>query len=108
MGKNPDLEGGTPMRKTMQWSQRPHLASTAFYRQMLDRYFHPDSLTMIEDVIHGAVIEDCRKDSIMGWYSWRLWIYHPEGNIKRSYHLDGRGDDPKYEMVVKPVARKRK
>jgi hypothetical protein len=66
--ENPDGGGGTPMRKTMQWSQRPHLASTAFYRQMLDKYFHPDSKTMIEDVIHGAVIEDCRKDSIMGWY----------------------------------------
>jgi hypothetical protein len=70
---------------------------------MIYNYFHPDSKTMIKDVIHGAVIEDCRKDSIMGWYSWRLWIYHPEGNIKRSYHLDGRGGDPKFEMVIEPV-----
>jgi hypothetical protein len=39
----------------------------------------------------------------MGWYNWRLWIYTPEGNIKRSYHLDGRGGDPKFEMVVEPL-----
>jgi hypothetical protein len=74
----------------MQWSQRPHLASTAFYRQMIKNYFNPKSRTMIEDVIHGVVIESCRKDAVMGWYSRRLWIYTPEGNIKRSYHLDGR------------------
>jgi hypothetical protein len=42
-----------PVRKTMQWSQRPHLASTAFYRQMIKNYFNPKSRTMIEDVIHG-------------------------------------------------------
>jgi len=28
-----------------------------------------------------------------------IWIYHPEGNIKRSWNLDSRGDDPKFEMV---------
>jgi hypothetical protein len=50
-----------PVRKTSQWSQRPHLGSTAFYRQMIKNYFNLKSRTMIEDVIHGAVIEDCRK-----------------------------------------------
>jgi hypothetical protein len=63
---------------------------------------------MIEDVVHGLVIEDCRRDAVMGWYAWRLWIYTPEGNIKRSYHLDGRGSDLKYDMAVKPVVRRRK
>ena len=27
----------------------------------------------------------------------RLAIYHPEGNIKRSYHLDGRRGGPKFD-----------
>jgi hypothetical protein len=89
-----------PLLKTMQWSQRPHLASTVFYKDMLERYFTDQSRTMIEDVVHGKVIEDCQNDGMMGWYKWRLWIYYPDnGNIKRSYTTDGREDDPKFEMV---------
>lgn len=90
---------GLPMVKTIQWSQRPHLASTAFYKDMIDRYFNEQSRTMIEDVIHGKLIEAYEKDNLQGWYRWRVWIYTPEGNIKRSYTIDGRGEDPKYEMV---------
>lgn len=89
---------GVPLLKTVQWSQRPHLSSTTFYRDMMQRYFTDDSRTMIEDVIHGKVMEDWINDGIHGWYKWRLWIYSPDGNIKRSYTSDGRGDDPKYEM----------
>ncbi|PIW95029.1 MAG: hypothetical protein COZ85_02145 [Candidatus Moranbacteria bacterium CG_4_8_14_3_um_filter_34_16] len=86
---------GVSMRRTMQWSQRPHLASKVFYQNMLDRYFTGDK-TMIEDVVYGRLIEAC-KDGILGWYDWRVWIYTPEGdNIKRSYHIDGRKKDPKY------------
>ena len=93
-----ELVAGLPMIKTVQWSQRPHLASTAFYRDMLDRFFTEDSRTMIEDVIHGKVMVDYNDEGLMGWYKWRVWLYAPEGNIKRSYTTDGRRDDPKYEM----------
>lgn len=90
---------GVPLLKTWQWSQRPHLSSTVFYRDMIDRFFTDESRTMIEDVVHGKVEEDFQNFGIMGWHKWRLWIYHPDGgNIKRSYTTDGRGDDPKYEM----------
>ncbi len=94
------------MMRTAQWSQRPHLASTAFYRDMIDRYFNPQSRTMIEDVMHGIVHEAYQREGEMGWNLWRLWIYTPETDslgIKRSYHLDGRGADPKYDMDIKPV-----
>lgn len=90
---------GLPLLKTSQWSQRPHLSSTVFYRDMMDRYFTDDSRTMIEDKVHGYPAEAYRTDGLLGWYNWRLWIYHPERNIKRSYTTDGRGNDPKYEMV---------
>lgn len=104
LGPVEEIAGGLPVRKTMQWSQRPHLASTAFYRQLINRFFNPDSKTMIEDVMHGIVQEECLHDGVMGWYNWRLWIYHPEGgNIKRSYHIDGRGADPKFEMEILPI-----
>lgn len=92
---------GVNYLRTRQWSQRPHLASTSFYKDMLERYFTQDSRTMIEDVVYGAVENDCRDDGLMGWYKWRLAIYAPEGNLKRSYNLDGRGEEAKYEMRFK-------
>lgn len=102
------LRGVLPMMRTAQWSQRPHLASTAFYRNMIDTYFNPDSKTMIEDVMHGIVHSHYEREGTMGWNLWRLWIYCPDSDslgIKRSYHLDGRGADPKYDMIIKPVER---
>lgn len=90
---------GQPLRKTKQWSQRPHLASKVFYQDMLERYFRPDQKTMIEDIVHGIVQDEARDR--MGWFKWRLWIYSPEGNMKRSYHTDARGAEPKFEESFK-------
>lgn len=83
------LEDG--FMKTSQWSQRPHLSRVSYYRNVIlpplkDNVF-------IEDTTHGLIQEDCK---INGWDSHKLWIYHPEGNIKRSYHLDGREGTRKY------------
>lgn len=94
------------LHKTMQWSQRPHIARVSFYERLLDQYFHPDSKTMIEDVMHGIVQGECEKHGINGWYNFRIWLYTPKTDklgIKRSYHTDGRGADEKYEMDIKPV-----
>lgn len=83
--------------RTLQWSQRPHLASTAYYRRILNDYFSPESKIMIEDVMHGIVVEDHKQFGITGWNEHRIVIYTPPGNIKRSYHLDGRESESKYE-----------
>jgi len=96
----PTLINKVPLWRTRQWSQRPHLASAHFYRTMLDTYFQPEARTMIEDVIHGVVDSKVQDGGMMAWYEFRLWMFYPaindEGaNIKRSYHLDGRGDDKK-------------
>lgn len=106
---DPEVKHGVRMIKTSQWSQRPHLASTAFYKHMLNTYFHPESLTMIEDVIHQIVEIDMRQAGKQAWFNWRIWMYAPEdpdGSILRSYNLDGRKSDPKYEMIIKPVEHK--
>lgn len=87
----PQLVGGQPLWRTFQWSQRPHLASVDWYRKALADYFPPSCRTMIEDKLHG-VLQD------QPWEWSRLWTYAPEGDMKRSYHLDGRGADPKFEM----------
>lgn len=86
--------------KTVQWSQRPHLASTAFYRRLLSEQFSDKSLCFIEDLVHGRVIADFQKYGEQGWNQWRLHIYHPDGgNIKRSGNLDGRAGEKKYDEL---------
>ena len=82
---------------TVQWSQRPHLASTAFYQRILNTYFSSNAKCFIEDRMHGAVIQDFSMYGVQGWQQWRLHIYHPEGQIKRSYTLDGRAGDHKFD-----------
>lgn len=104
--KDDVLMMGAKMRRTVQWSQRPHLASVAFYERILRQHFHVESRTMIEDVMHGVVHNEFLKHGVNGWYNYRLWIYCPDTDtlgIKRSYHTDGRGADPKYDMDIKPV-----
>lgn len=75
---------------TRQWSQRPHLASTDYYRRILADHFDPEERWMIEDRMHGVAQDEPDRH--------RLAIYAPgpPGGWRRSTHLDGRGDDPKW------------
>lgn len=82
--------------RTCQYSARPHLASVAWYRRALE-YFSPDANTFLEDLLHGVCHEAYKLDGMTGWHSHRIWLYHPEGSIRRSRHLDGRAGDPKYD-----------
>jgi hypothetical protein len=98
---DPDEVEGVWLRPTVQWSQRPHLARTLWYRQQLATYFGSRSRTMIEDTMHGVVDYHWRTFGTPGWEQFRLWLYHEpdeHGSIQRSGHLDGRGDDPKFPM----------
>jgi hypothetical protein len=88
---------GAPLIRTVQWSQRPHVANTAFYRRILANDFPKGHRGMIEDVMHGAVHNAWREYGKAGWDRYRLAVYAPDGaHIKRSDHLDGRGADPKW------------
>jgi len=91
-------DDAAPFMRTVQWSQRPHLASTGFYRTIVGTYFGTESRTMIEDVMHGVVQTAWNRHGIAGWEQFRLVMYAPPGSIQRSTHLDGRGDDPKFPM----------
>lgn len=88
---SPDTVAGCPLLRTKQWSQRPHVASTAYYRRIITEHFPPTCSTMIEDRMHGIA-------QVMPWGAHRLAIYAPGGSYKRSLNLDGREDDPKYDM----------
>jgi hypothetical protein len=89
-----DLEpveiGGVPLIRTRQWSQRPHLARTDWYRQILERWFDPDGRSFIEDRMYGVVLETG------SWVDWKLALYAPPGNMTRSTHTDGRDGGDKY------------
>lgn len=88
---------GVPMVRTAQWSQRPHLASTEFYRNMIEQYFSENSKAFIEDRVHGQAHEAYRLRGKAGWNDWKLWIYAPSGDMKRSYHTDGRAGESKFD-----------
>lgn len=88
-----------PYLRTVQWSQRPHLARTDWYRKIIGTYFAQSSRTMIEDVMHGVVAAAWNADGLAGWNRYKLAIYsEPEPTMQRSYHLDGRAGASKYEM----------
>lgn len=81
---------------TYQYSQRPHLASTEWYKRLLDK-IPLTAKTMIEDAVYGKLETDYRERGKAGWDDWRTYLYYPEGDIKRSYHTDGREGQEKYE-----------
>lgn len=94
---------GVSLRRTQQWSQRPHLASTVYYKHFLNTYFSEDANAFIEDKMYGVVTEAVNIDGEMGWFAHRVWIYTPAGHedIKRSFTTDGRAGDMKYDDTQK-------
>lgn len=82
--------------KTIQWSQRPHLTTVAYYKEIVLPVIPEKSF--IEDTFHGLVQNDYNDYKNFGWYKHRLWIYYPNKgkNIKRSYHTDGRAGGLKF------------
>ena len=83
---------GIRITRTIQFSARPHIAKTDWYKEVMGNYFEPYAKSMIEDILHGVIIESYKEHNrdIFG-----LAIYTPEGNQLRSYHADGRGKDNK-------------
>lgn len=82
---------GWPLLATAQWSQRPHIARTDWYRSMLAERFDDGDRTMIEDVVHSDAQTDPDR--------FRLAIYSPPaGTLRRTLHLDGRAGRPKHPM----------
>lgn len=84
----------TGFRKTVQWSQRPHLSDVQYYKDIV--LPNVGSKTFIEDGFHGIVLNDYHNKGMLGWNRHRLWIYHPQKNIQRSYTTDGREGTRKY------------
>lgn len=73
---------GVPLIRTKQWSGRPHLTSTQFYRDIIAKYWttRPE---FIEHRMYGVVVD-------REFEEFRLHIYAPEGTYVRHKHTDGR------------------
>lgn len=80
-----------------QWSQRPHLARSDYYRRILTEHFELEERWMIEPRMHSVLESAWLDDGVAGWERHRTWLYAPSGSMQRSLHLDGRGEDPKWE-----------
>ena len=86
---------GTNLYKTIQWSQRPHLARTTWYTDLLKKHFTPTSRCFIEDKVYSPVVS-------APWEEYKLAIYDPKGtglDMKCSRDLNGRGAEAKYDQV---------
>lgn len=73
---------GQPFLRTRQWSGRPHLASTEFYRSIIAKYW-PSQPMFIEHIMYGIVVDG-------EFDEFRLHIYAPDGTLVRHKHIDGR------------------
>lgn len=93
--KTPGLVGAIPVKRTWQWSQNPHVATTAYYREIMELYV-TDEPRFVEEVMSGVVAGMFCDHGMAGWARHRIGIYAPDGNLARCYHLDGRQDDPPY------------
>lgn len=74
---------GVPLIRTTDWSQRPHLARTQWYHDLLERYVPADKPMWIEHAWHGPI-------DAAPWEEFKVCIYAPAGNMTRSGHVDGR------------------
>ena len=69
--------------------------------KILFEFFKPDAYGMIEDGILGRVQESFYRRGQAGWNENKVMIYAPEGDMKRSYNLDGRESESKFEDTFK-------
>lgn len=87
-----------PYLRTWQWSQQPHLASTAYYHELL-RTTSPEP-KYIEEVATGVMSSGWVDYGMHSWYNHRVVLYAPEKDgqpdYQRSRHIDDRHGNERY------------
>ena len=81
----------TVLLKTVQWSQRTHLASTDYYRKMLAEHLKPTDRCYIEDRLYGQCDD---------WEANKLTIFAPPDLPQRIVHTDARNGEPKFDSIL--------
>lgn len=82
------VHGGQKFIRTKQFSARPHVATWDFYQRALAQ-FSLGANSFIEDRMHSV----CQENPD----DWRIGIYYPPPPRGRSFHLDGRQGEAKYD-----------
>jgi hypothetical protein len=59
-----------------------------------------DSRHFLETVLHAVLANRYRMYGEPGWEEFRVWMYAPEGDIRRALHTDGRKDAPERLVTV--------
>ena len=95
LDKEPIEIDGVPLIRTAQWSQRPHLVRTDFYKQLLGWHTSSEAKCMIEDAIYGHIANAILDGG--AWDKYRMAIYAPSDGYCFAYHLDGRLGHSKYD-----------
>lgn len=88
----PDYIGDVPLLPTIQFSARPFICKTKWFKDILWTYFNNGERMMLEDRMHSIVQQ---KYKALGFDTFGLYIYAPDGNMLHSFTSDGRKDDPK-------------
>lgn len=82
-----------PLRQMKVFWAQPHLAYTDWYRKQLAEKFSSHARTMIEDRLYGINLDT-------PWADNKVYMYEPEGSLKRVSHTDGRGKDDQGAPLV--------
>lgn len=94
-----DVEG-VPLLRTIQWSTRPYLTRTDWISRIHEDYVGDDSRHFLETVLHAVLANRYRVEGDAGWDAFRVWMYAPEGDIRRALHTDGRQDAPERLVTI--------
>ena len=74
---------GLPLCNTYQFSARPHVAKTEWYKGIIRDYC--DRNDFIEEIMHPL----CKKEGWTTWNRFGMFVYAPNGNMIRSGHTYG-------------------
>ena len=89
-GTTPKDVAGVPLLRSIQYSTRPHLARTEWYREIARQFFGRETRTYVEWILHTAMGERIRR-GVDTWERWGVWLYAPrEGGLLRSGTSNGR------------------
>lgn len=100
-GEEPRVVSSDGFIRTVQWSQRPHLARTEFYRWVLSEYFETGKKAFVEHKMYGVIMKEFEENGFYGWQKFGMAIYAPNPkNILHSSNLNGRGKDKFYESEL--------